>query len=87
MADRFRLVPVKPEVAAGDGQIRGHGQFFAVAGSKERAVVANSQAQAVLPAAAGSAGRPRTNFADQGKFASIRRVVPNWDNLIGTSPE
>jgi hypothetical protein len=68
MPDRFRLVPVKPEVTAGDGQIRGHGQFLAAAGGKERAVVANSQAQAVIPAAADCAGRPSANFAEQGEF-------------------
>jgi hypothetical protein len=69
MPDGFRLVPVKPEVTAGDGQIRGHGQFLAAAQGQERAVVANSQTQAAIPATAGCAECPSANFAEQGEFA------------------
>jgi len=67
MADGFRRVPVKSEVAAGNGQIGGDGQFLAGAGAEQGAVVANAQAQPT----AGRLRRAAADLAEQGKFASF----------------
>jgi hypothetical protein len=70
VADGFRLVPVEPKVAAGDGEVGGDGQFLAPARGHQGAVVANSQAKAANLAAAGGMGSPLSNFCEQGEFAS-----------------
>jgi hypothetical protein len=64
MTDGLRLVPVKAEVAASDGQIRGHGQLFAAPRRQQGAVVADSQAEA----APRCVGRPLANLAEQSKL-------------------
>lgn len=65
MADGFRLVPIKAEMAAGDRQIRRYSQFFAAARSYEGTVVADAQAKAT------SCGPDCTlpNLGKQGEFA------------------
>jgi hypothetical protein len=70
VAHGFGLVPVEAEMASGDRQIRGHGQFLVAAREHEGAVVADAQAKAALPAAAGGVGCPLANLAQQGEFAS-----------------
>ena len=65
MADGFRLVPIKAEMAAGDRQIRRYGQFFAAARSYEGTVVADAQAKA----ASCGPGRPLPNLGEEGEFA------------------
>ena len=45
MADGFRRVPIEAEVAAGDGEIGGDGQFLAGAQAEQGAVVADAQPQ------------------------------------------
>jgi hypothetical protein len=44
MADGLGWVPVKAEVAAGDGEIGRNREFFIRSGTKEGAVVANAEA-------------------------------------------
>jgi hypothetical protein len=57
-------VPVEAEVAAGDGEVGGDGQFFATAWAEQSAVVADSEAQGA------QRGLRRTiaDVAEQGLF-------------------
>ncbi len=70
MPDGLRLVPVKAEVTAVDGQIRCHSQFFVGARSQQGAVVANSQAEAAFLDEAGRVGSTLANLREQGEFTS-----------------
>jgi hypothetical protein len=65
VADGFRLVPVKAEVAAGNRQIRRHGQFLAATRGQQGAVVSNAQAHSAQRGADGSPA----NLIKQGKLA------------------
>ena len=70
VANRLRRVPVQPEVAAGNRQIRGNRQLFAAPRSNQGAVVADAQAQTARC-------RPRrsaANLAQQGKFTPLGGV-------------
>jgi hypothetical protein len=45
MADGFGLMPVEAEVAAGDGEVGGDGEFFAGTRAEQGAVVADAESQ------------------------------------------
>jgi hypothetical protein len=63
-------VPVEPKVAAGDGEVGGHGQFFAGTGGEQGAIVADAKAEA----AARTACCPAAELTEQGKFADSSRA-------------
>jgi hypothetical protein len=58
-------VPVEAEVATGDGEVGGDGQFFAGTGGKEGAVVADAEAEAAQRGAGGAAA----NLLKESEFA------------------
>jgi NAD(P)H-hydrate repair Nnr-like enzyme with NAD(P)H-hydrate epimerase domain len=67
MPHRFRRMPVEPEVAAGNGQIGGDGQFLARTWAEQGAIVADAQPQS-------AARRLRCAAADlveQGELAPL----------------
>jgi hypothetical protein len=64
MADGFSRVPVESEVAAGNGEVGGDGQFFAGPQTEQRAVVTDAQAEDT----SGLHGRPLANLTEQGEF-------------------
>jgi len=55
------------EVAALDGEVGGHSDFFAWLEAEEGAIVANSKAQA----GSGRAGNAPTDLVDEGQFAQL----------------
>jgi hypothetical protein len=65
MADGFGRMPVEVEVAAGDGEVGGDGQFFAGTWPKQCAVVADAQTEG---GALGPARAP-ADLAQQSQFA------------------
>jgi uncharacterized protein len=67
VADGFGRMPVEAEVAAGDGEIGGDGQFLARAQAEQGAVVADAEAQS----AAGHLRRATADLAEQGQFTLL----------------
>jgi hypothetical protein len=65
MADGFGWVPIEAEVAAGDGEVGGDGQFLAWTQADEGAVVANAQAQT----ATGDVWRSGANLGEKSSFS------------------
>jgi hypothetical protein len=66
MADGFRRMPVEAEVAAGNREVGGHGQFLAGTRTEQSAVVADAEAQV-----AGGLASASADLAKQGKFAAL----------------
>jgi hypothetical protein len=56
-------MPVEAKVAAGNGEVGGHGQFLAGAKAKQGAIVADAQTEA-----AGSPRNPASNLTEQSEF-------------------
>jgi hypothetical protein len=67
MADGFRLMPVEAEVAAGDGEVSGDGQFLATARAEQGAVVADAKTEG----AQGGLRRTAADLAKQGQFTRL----------------
>jgi len=70
MANGFGRVPVEAEVAAGDGEVGGDGEFFAGTGTEQGAVVADAEAQE----ARGGLCRAAADLAEQGQFPELAYV-------------
>ena len=60
-------MPVEAEMAAGDGEVGGDGQFFTVPGTKHGAIVAYAEPEGCAGRLAGTG----LNLADQVQFAGI----------------
>ena len=73
MADGLGRVPIEAEVAAGDGEVGGDGEFLAGTRAEQGAVVADAEAEARLAGVA-SAG---ANLAQEGRVRR-RRACRRW---------
>jgi hypothetical protein len=89
MADGFGRVPVEAEVAAGDGEVGGDGQFFAGTRTEQGAVVADAEAED----GAEGLGCAAADLAEQSQFAAMavawQGIGPlQWHSLrIGQTTE
>jgi hypothetical protein len=67
MADGLGRVPVEAEMAAGDGEVGGDGQFFTAPWTEKGAVIADAEPKRCAGRLAGSGA----DVADQVQFAGI----------------